>query len=89
MSDEQPCEKESQPARHISRPRLVQASLFARTEDPVLMALREADVATMTAEELAEQVRRWQRELGGEREAGTRILCRKTSDCKQLLGKSG
>ena len=50
MSDEQPCEKESQPARHISRPRLVQASLFARTEDPVLMALREADVATMTAE---------------------------------------
>ena len=53
-------EMESQPGRHISRPRLVQASLFAGTEDPVLMALREADVATMTAEELAEQVRRWQ-----------------------------
>ena len=55
---------ESQPARHISRPRLVQASLFAGTEDPVLVALREADVGAMTAEELAEQVRRWQRELG-------------------------
>ena len=43
---------------------MVQASLFAGSEDPVLVALRETDVGAMTAEELAEQVRRWQRELG-------------------------
>ncbi len=55
---------EADPARHIRKPRLVQASLFAGSEDPVLVALREIDVGAMTAEELAEQVRRWQRELG-------------------------
>ena len=55
---------EADPARHIRRPRLVQASLFAGSEDPVLVALREIDVEALTPEELAEQVRRWQRELG-------------------------
>jgi DNA mismatch repair protein MutS len=58
----------AQPARPgglISRPRLTQASLFAGTDDPVLVALRELDVGSLTPEELVEQVRRWQRELGG------------------------
>lgn len=55
---------EAQPARHIRRPRLVQASLFAGSEDPVLVALREADLEGMTPVALAEQVRRWQRVLG-------------------------
>jgi DNA mismatch repair protein MutS len=49
----------------IRRPRLVQASLFAGTEDPVLAALRDYDVDPHPPEAVAEQVRRWQRELGG------------------------
>ena len=57
-------EVEAQPGRHIRKPRLVQASLFAGSEDPVLTALREVDVGALTPEALAEQVRRWQRELG-------------------------
>jgi DNA mismatch repair protein MutS len=54
----------ARPADHIARPKLVQASLFAGTDDPVLLALREMDVEGMPAEALVEQVRRWQRELG-------------------------
>jgi DNA mismatch repair protein MutS len=53
------------PGARIRRPRLVQASLFAHTEDPVLEALRRFDVEGARPEEVAEQVRRWQRELGG------------------------
>ena len=34
------------------------------SEDPVLVALREIDMAAMTPEELAEQARRRQQELG-------------------------
>jgi DNA mismatch repair protein MutS len=49
---------------HIARPRLVQSSLFAGTTDPVMEALRGYDVDAMPAEEIADQVRRWQRELG-------------------------
>ncbi len=48
----------------IRRPRVVQASLFARTEDPVLTDLREFDVSKATPEEVAARVRRWQREVG-------------------------
>jgi DNA mismatch repair protein MutS len=55
----------ARPADHVSKPRLVQASLFAGTEDPVLLALREIDVDATSAEELAERVRALQRELGG------------------------
>jgi DNA mismatch repair protein MutS len=51
------------PDDHIRRPRLVQTSLFAGTDDPVLQALRDLDVDAMAAEEVAEQVRRWQRDL--------------------------
>ena len=45
------------------RPRLVEPSLFAHTDDPVLQALRETDVGTMTPTEALEHLRRWQREL--------------------------
>ena len=44
---------------------MLQASLFAGTDDPVLVALRECDVEALTAEELAELVRKWQKELRG------------------------
>ncbi len=57
---------EGRPGALLRRPKLVQASLFAGTEDPVLVALREADVGGMPAEEVAELVKRWQRELRGE-----------------------
>ncbi len=45
------------------RPRRVEPSLFANTDDPVLAALREADVEKLTAEEALATLRRWQREL--------------------------
>jgi DNA mismatch repair protein MutS len=48
----------------IRRPRVVQSSLFARSEDPVLQALRELDLSTLTPEQLVELVKRWQRDLG-------------------------
>ncbi len=51
-------------ADHIARPKLVQASLFAGTDDPVMVALREFDVEGVPAEVVVEQVRKWQRELG-------------------------
>jgi DNA mismatch repair protein MutS len=53
------------PGARIRRPRVVQPSLFARVDDPVLEALRGLDLATLTPEEIAAAVRRWQRELGG------------------------
>jgi DNA mismatch repair protein MutS len=56
---------EGRPGALLRRPKLVQASLFAGTEDPVLVALREADVEAMPAGEVAELVRRWQRDLRG------------------------
>jgi DNA mismatch repair protein MutS len=51
------------PNARLRKPRLVQPSLFARTDDPVLQALRELDLTRMTVEEIAAQVRRWQRDL--------------------------
>jgi DNA mismatch repair protein MutS len=51
------------PDARIRRPKVVQPSLFANTEDPVLQALREFDVGRATPEEVVAQVRRWQREL--------------------------
>jgi DNA mismatch repair protein MutS len=44
-------------------PKVVQPSLFANSEDPILEELRALDVAKMTPDEIAAQVRRWQREL--------------------------
>lgn len=48
----------------IRRPRLVQASLFARSDDPVLQALRELDLNALSPQELVARVRRLQRDLG-------------------------
>jgi DNA mismatch repair protein MutS len=47
----------------IRRPRVVQRSLFAGMEDPVLQALREFDLNKATPEELLAAVRRWKRDL--------------------------
>jgi DNA mismatch repair protein MutS len=48
----------------IRRPRVVQMSLFANSEDPVLQALRELDLKKTTPEQLVEHVRRWKHDLG-------------------------
>jgi DNA mismatch repair protein MutS len=45
------------------RPRLVEPSLFAGTDDPVLVALSRADLDRMTPEQALRQLRLWQREL--------------------------
>ncbi len=52
------------PTAKIRRPKVAQVSLFANSDDPVLAALRDTDVDALTLDELAERVRRWQRELG-------------------------
>ena len=49
----------------IRRPKLAPRSLFANAEDPVLQALREADLDGLGPEQVAELVRRWQRDLRG------------------------
>jgi DNA mismatch repair protein MutS len=53
------------PGGRIRRPRIVQRSLFANTDDPVLQALRELDVSKMRPEDVVAQLRCWQRELRG------------------------
>jgi DNA mismatch repair protein MutS len=52
------------PGAKIRRPKVAQISLFANSEDPVLVALRDLNVDSMTADEVLECVRRWQRDLG-------------------------
>jgi DNA mismatch repair protein MutS len=49
----------------IRRPRLVQRSLFANMEDPILQAIRELDLNRATPEEIITLVRRWKRDLRG------------------------
>ena len=49
----------------IRRPRVVQRSLFAHMEDPILQALRELDLNRATPEEILALVRRWKRDLRG------------------------
>jgi len=51
------------PGTRLRRPRVIQASLFAHTEDPVLQALREFNLDRATPEEVMAQVRRWKRDL--------------------------
>jgi DNA mismatch repair protein MutS len=58
-------EASARPGGRVRRPRFVQSSLFARSEDPVLAALREIDVKQISPDEALAQLRRWQRELGG------------------------
>ena len=55
------------PPRHgrIRRPKLVETSLFAGAEDPVMQALRETELDGLGPEVIAEMARRWQRELRG------------------------
>jgi len=45
------------------KPKLVEASLFAHTEDPVLVEVREANLLSLTPEEAMILLKRWQREL--------------------------
>jgi DNA mismatch repair protein MutS len=56
-------ETPERPGARIRRPKIVQPSLFAGTEDPVLQELREMDVRALSPEEVAARVRRWQRDL--------------------------
>ncbi|HWG43263.1 MAG TPA: DNA mismatch repair protein MutS [Gemmataceae bacterium] len=47
----------------IRRPRVVQRSLFANMEDPILQALRQFDPGKATPEEIVAVVRGWKRDL--------------------------
>jgi DNA mismatch repair protein MutS len=47
----------------IRRPRVVQRSLFANMDDPLLQALRDFDLSRATPEEVVAAVRRWKRDL--------------------------
>jgi DNA mismatch repair protein MutS len=47
----------------IRKPKVVQMSLFASAEDPVLQELRDFDLGKATPEEIVARVRRWQRDL--------------------------
>ena len=58
-------ETPERPGARIRRPKIVQASLFARSDDPVLEALRELDVEALTPDEVMAQVRKWKRDLRG------------------------
>jgi DNA mismatch repair protein MutS len=49
----------------IRRPRVIQRSLFANMEDPILQAIRELDLNRATPEEILALVRRWKRDLRG------------------------
>jgi DNA mismatch repair protein MutS len=51
------------PGARIRRPKLVQPSLFAGMDDPVLQELRELDLEGLSPEEIADRARRWQRDL--------------------------
>lgn len=50
-------------AKGPRRPRLVESSLFANTEDPVLTELRLLQLKGLVAEDALALVRRWQREV--------------------------
>jgi DNA mismatch repair protein MutS len=51
------------PGARLRRPRVIQASLFANSDDPVLEALRSLDMTALTPEEVVAHVRRWQADL--------------------------
>jgi DNA mismatch repair protein MutS len=51
------------PGARIRRPKVIQPSLFAGTEDPVLQELRGLDLSGATPEEVLARVRRWQRDV--------------------------
>src|SRR5262249_7900076 len=51
------------PGKGPRKPKLVESSLFAHTEDPVLIEVREANLKTLSPEEAMILLKRWQREL--------------------------
>jgi DNA mismatch repair protein MutS len=51
------------PGAKLRKPKLVQASLFANVNDPILEELRELDLSRTSPAELLARVRRWQRDL--------------------------
>ena len=51
------------PAKGPKKPRMIESSLFAHSEDPVLVDLRDAKLDALTPEEALILLRRWQREL--------------------------
>jgi DNA mismatch repair protein MutS len=55
---------ESPPGSRIRKPKLVQPSLFANSEDPILAELRALDASQVMPGDALETIRRWQRELG-------------------------
>jgi DNA mismatch repair protein MutS len=48
---------------HLRRPKVIQASLFAGTTDPVLEDLRGFDPEGMSRDEIVAHIQRWQREV--------------------------
>jgi DNA mismatch repair protein MutS len=55
---------ESPPGSRIRKPKLVQPSLFANSDDPILAELRAFDASQVTPDAALAAIRRWQRELG-------------------------
>jgi DNA mismatch repair protein MutS len=53
----------SQESGFIRRPKIIQGSLFAGTEDPVLASLRELDLSKISPEQLQALIIRWQKDL--------------------------
>jgi DNA mismatch repair protein MutS len=47
----------------IRRPKIIQGSLFASTDDPILASLRELDVAKFSSDQLLDLIIRWQKDL--------------------------
>jgi DNA mismatch repair protein MutS len=58
-------ETPDRPGAKVRRPKIVQMSLFASAEDPILQELRGLDVERASPEEVVALVRRWQRDLRG------------------------
>ncbi len=56
-------ETPDRPGAKVRRPKVVQASLFANSEDPVLQELKALDLSRTAPEEVVARVRSWQREL--------------------------
>jgi DNA mismatch repair protein MutS len=56
-------EMPAKPNAHLKKPKIVQTSLFAGMDDPILVALRETDLSRLSDTEIANLVRNWQREL--------------------------
>jgi DNA mismatch repair protein MutS len=51
------------PNAKIRKPKRVETSLFANADDPILQEIRDLDWRTLTPEEIAARVKRWQRDL--------------------------